>query len=94
MTEAITPSKRQAEDDPPESRPNILLAVTGSVAAIKCPELAVRLVRECDANVKVLLSQGGKNFWEKSRGYNPQYWDQLMEEVQQPQNARISIIGR
>mmetsp|Transcript_42897 Transcript_42897/g.103778 ORF Transcript_42897/g.103778 Transcript_42897/m.103778 type:complete len:114 (-) Transcript_42897:584-925(-) len=71
--------------------PNILLAVTGSVAAIKCPEIAVRLVRECGANVKVLLSQGGKNFWDKSRGYNQQYWDFLLDELK---NQTISIIRK
>ncbi|CAJ1952424.1 unnamed protein product [Cylindrotheca closterium] len=69
--------------------PNILLAVTGSVAAIKCPEIAVRLVKECKANVKVLLSQGGKNFWDKSKGYNEEYWDLLLEEVNNSESVSI-----
>lgn len=87
MTERSTPTKRPA----PKVPYNILLAVTGSVAAIKCPEIAVRLVRECGCNVKVLLSQGGKNFWEKSRGYNEHYWDELMKEVEE---KTIVIIGK
>ena len=58
----------------------ILLAVTGSVAAIKSPEIAVRLVRELNATVQVLLTVGGKNFWEKAIAYDGQYWESLIEE--------------
>ena len=58
---------------------NILLAVTGSVAAIKSPEIAVRLVRR-SKKVKVLLTAGGKNFWGKAEGYNPEYWNAMQEE--------------
>ncbi len=59
-------------------RPKILLAVTGSVAAIKGPELAVRLVLEQDAVVRILLSRGGQNFWgDKAATYNPYYWNLL-----------------
>ena len=60
-------------------RPNILVGVTGSVAAIKAPELAVRLVEELDANVKVLLSKGGENFWSKAADYNPIHWKRLVQ---------------
>ena len=59
---------------------NILLAVTGSVAAVKSPELAVRLVRDFDANVRVLLTIGGRNFWEKAQAYNPKLWESMREE--------------
>lgn len=72
-------------------QPKILLAVTGSVAAIKCPELAVVLVRTLDARVKVLLTAGGKNFWEKAEGYNSEYWRRLMDEVV---DGTISIIRK
>lgn len=58
----------------------ILLAVTGSVAAIKSPEIAVRLVRELNATVQVLLTVGGKNFWEKSIGYDEQHWESFIQE--------------
>ena len=91
-----SPTKRNAPSDLKEAHQhtpkNILLAVTGSVAAIKCPEIAVRLVRELNANVKVLLSQGGKNFWDKSKGYNQKYWNLLLEEVYN--NESISIIRK
>jgi hypothetical protein len=56
-------------------RPRILLGVTGSVAAVKAPEIAVRLVHECKAHVRVLLSAGGSNFWEKAKDYDKEYWD-------------------
>jgi hypothetical protein len=39
--------------------PRILLGVTGSVAAIKAPEVVVQLVTQCNAEVKVVLSRGG-----------------------------------
>ena len=40
---------------------NILVCVTGGIAAYKSPEL-VRLLRKKGANVRVILSQGGKKF--------------------------------
>ena len=58
-------------------RLNVLLGITGSVAAIKGPEIAVRLVEEAHVNVRVLLTQGGKNFWTKANEYNPQYWKEF-----------------
>ena len=58
-------------------RLNVLLGITGSVAAIKGPEIAVRLVEEAHVNVRVLLTQGGKNFWTKADEYNPQYWKEF-----------------
>ncbi|GAX19908.1 phosphopantothenoylcysteine decarboxylase [Fistulifera solaris] len=56
-------------------RPRILLGVTGSVAAVKAPEIAIRLVRELNAHVRVLLSAGGSNFWKKAEEYHKEYWD-------------------
>mmetsp|Transcript_7246 Transcript_7246/g.15701 ORF Transcript_7246/g.15701 Transcript_7246/m.15701 type:complete len:251 (-) Transcript_7246:440-1192(-) len=52
------------------SRPNILLGVTGSVAAVKSPEIALRLREDLNADVRVLLTAGGANFWEKAAEYN------------------------
>ena len=43
-------------------RPNVLLGITGSVAAVKGPELALRLSEF--ANVKVVLTKHGKRFWD------------------------------
>jgi hypothetical protein len=63
----------------PRPRPKILLAITGSVAAIKGPELAVRLVREVDAHVRILLTKGGENFWNKAEAYNQMYWTILQD---------------
>jgi phosphopantothenoylcysteine decarboxylase / phosphopantothenate---cysteine ligase len=64
-------------------RPRVLLGVSGSVAAVKSPEIAVALFDHgCD--VCVLLTAGGLNFWgEKSAAYNPEAWrrfDQLHQE--------------
>jgi len=65
--------------------PRVLLGVTGSVAAVKAPEIACRLVDECGAHVKILLSEGGRNFWEKAFEYDPVYWNRLQELLQQQQ---------
>lgn len=68
-------------------RPRVLLGVTGSVAAVKAPEVAVRLVKECNnATVKVLLSAGGLNFWNKAANYDPKSWKQLQELLAKPRD--------
>jgi phosphopantothenoylcysteine synthetase/decarboxylase len=64
-------------------RPRILLAVTGSVAAIKGPEIAVRLATKIKADVKILLTKGGENFWSKAKTYNPAAWNRLHSMLQQ-----------
>jgi hypothetical protein len=51
------------------------------VAAIKGPELAVKLVN-FGANVRVLLTKGGHNFWTKAEAYNQVQWDKLQEIMQ------------
>lgn len=65
-----------ASTNPPQRRKRILLGITGSVAAIKGPEIALLLSRELDAHVVVLLTHGGSNFWYKAKDYNPQIWEE------------------
>ena len=57
-------------------RPRILLGITGSVAAVKGPELASKLAREGN-DVCVLLTRGGENFWTKAGEYDPQSWEEF-----------------
>lgn len=59
------------------SRKRIILGITGSVAAVKGPEIAVRLVKECNFEVKVLLTTGGQHFWKKAKDYDPNFWLQF-----------------
>jgi hypothetical protein len=47
---------------------NVLLGVTGSVAAVKAPAL-VRQWQADGAHVQVLLTQGGRNFWDRAAAY-------------------------
>ena len=61
--------------------PRILLGVSGSVAAVKAPEIAVRLVTELQAHVQVLLSAGGQNFWEKAIEYDRVNWEKLQSLI-------------
>jgi Phosphopantothenoylcysteine synthetase/decarboxylase len=60
----------------------ILLGITGSVAAIKGPDLALKLSKELgDAHVAILLSQGGENFWYKAKEYDPQTWQEYCDKT-------------
>lgn len=70
---------------------NILLGITGSVAAVKGPELAVRLVKELDANVKILLTRGGTNFWEKAIAYDEKYWNEMRSLLENGSDSKILI---
>jgi hypothetical protein len=64
--------------------PKILLGVTGSVAAIKAPEIICKLIDAFKSNIsiKVVLTKGGKNFWDKASIYDPKHWDQLQSYLQ------------
>lgn len=64
-------------------RPRVLLGVTGSVAAVKSPELAVRLTRDLNADVRVLLTAGGSNFWTKAQAYDQIHWNELQKLLRQ-----------
>mmetsp|Transcript_4445 Transcript_4445/g.11677 ORF Transcript_4445/g.11677 Transcript_4445/m.11677 type:complete len:167 (-) Transcript_4445:1741-2241(-) len=75
-------AKHQASSAGRKDRPHVLLGVTGSVAAVKCPEIAVRLVKECRCHVRVLLTEGGANFWQKARSYNESWWDEFLQLTQ------------
>lgn len=55
----------------------ILLGISGSVAAVKGPELALTLSSQMNAHVVVLLTQGGEHFWNKAEHYNPKAWKDL-----------------
>mmetsp|Transcript_27683 Transcript_27683/g.50280 ORF Transcript_27683/g.50280 Transcript_27683/m.50280 type:complete len:207 (-) Transcript_27683:171-791(-) len=60
-------------------KPRVLLGVTGSVAAVKAPELAVRLACELHCDVKVLLTKGGETFWSKAHEYDAPHWNDLQQ---------------
>mmetsp|Transcript_25966 Transcript_25966/g.54175 ORF Transcript_25966/g.54175 Transcript_25966/m.54175 type:complete len:140 (-) Transcript_25966:3865-4284(-) len=64
---------------PNHRRQQILLGVSGSVAAVKAPEIAVRLCRELNANVKILLTAGARNFWEQAHEYSDHWWQELQK---------------
>jgi Flavoprotein len=79
----------------PKRKTRILLGVTGSVAAVKAPEIAVRLVQETDSHVKILLTKGGKNFWDKAKEYSLFWWEayeKLAAGRAQDSDAMIQLI--
>jgi Flavoprotein len=65
---------------------HILLGVTGSVAAIKAPEIICSLIEAFGpkVSVKVMLTRGGGNFWDKAAAYDATYWSKMLEWTRQP----------
>jgi len=80
------------------SETRVLLGVTGSVAAVKAPEIALRLFEQEGCSVKIILSQGGRHFWDQSKNYNQDVWNRfllLLEAERSKQTgARLMIIGK
>jgi phosphopantothenoylcysteine synthetase/decarboxylase len=70
---------KQMASSPPSGR-RVLLGITGSVAAVKGPELCLALLAK-GYDVKVLLTQGGSNFWNKAADYDATSWKTLQEQV-------------
>ena len=67
-------------------RPRILLGITGSIAAVKGPRLALRLANELKAHVKVVLTRTvEKYFWKEGRAVSAyesgESWRELLERV-------------
>ena len=65
----------------------VLLGITGSVAAVKGPELSLRLLEQ-GFEVKVLLTMGGSNFWSKAEDYNSEAWQAMKRKEE---SAEVSI---
>lgn len=59
-------------------RPHILLGITGSIAAVKGPRLALCLAKELKAHVKVVLTRTVEQyFWKEGRAvpaYDRESW--------------------
>ena len=66
-------------------RPRILLGITGSVAAVKGPKLALRLANELKADVKVVLTRTVEQyFWKEGRAvssYDVDSWREFNDVV-------------
>lgn len=84
----MTSSVHAATSFPPflsSRRPRILLGITGSVAAVKGPKLALRLVREVKADVKVVLTRTVEHyFWKEGKAvpsYDIDSWREFLALV-------------
>lgn len=70
---------------PINRRPHILLGITGSVAAVKGPKLALRLAAEIKADVKVVLTRTVEHyFWKEGRAvssYDVESWKEFQEAI-------------
>ena len=73
-------------------RPRIILGVTGSIAAVKGPRLALRLANELKADVKVVLSRTVEQyFWKEGRAvhaYDEECWTDFEALVKNSLTAR------
>lgn len=76
-----SPNQEGKETQDVIDRKQVLLRITGSVAAVKGPELAVRLVQDMHVHVRILLTGGGFNFWNKAREYDPLYWGEVEKRI-------------
>lgn len=74
---ATLPRKIAAVGPTLRRRPRVLLGVCGSVAAVKLPELAMRL--SVSVEVRLMLTASGKHFVENvAPSYNPSVWDRWL----------------
>lgn len=76
-------------------RPRIILGVSGSVAAIKAPELAVQIVSDSyyggGCELQIVLTKSGEYFWDRAAEYNPRAWKQFQQlQKQQPTESNHS----
>ena len=79
-----------------DNKTHVILGVTGSVAAVKAPEIALRLVVEQGLAVKIVLTQGGRHFWEQSRNYNGEIWNKFeacLEQESKKEDPWLTVIG-
>lgn len=60
-------------------RYRVILGVTGSVAAVKSPLVALDILKEVDAEVIVLLTTSGHMFWTKAKAYDPCSWAEFLK---------------
>ena len=59
------------------SRLNIILGISGSVAAVKGPELALKLSEAAD--VKIVMTQRGKYFWNLAETYDRETYNTFIK---------------
>jgi phosphopantothenoylcysteine synthetase/decarboxylase len=81
---------------------HVLLGVTGSVAAVKAPEIALRLVQELlpqqndkevvIVRVRVLLTTAAKHFWNQASEYDFTTWDKF-QKYHYENPTSIEILG-
>ena len=61
-----------------QRKARILLGVTGSVATVKVPELAVKLTQRLNVDVRIVLTNGAQYFWENAvEEYDPLHWKEM-----------------
>jgi len=80
-------------NSPIHRRPRILLGITGSVAAVKGPRLALRLADEVKADVKVVLTRTVEHyFWKEGRAvssYDSESWKEFQEATSTASAAKV-----
>lgn len=79
-------------------RPRIILGITGSIAAVKGPRLALRLANELKADVKVVLTRTVEQyFWKEGRAvatYDRESWMDFERAVASSSSSSFTIASR
>ena len=74
-------------------RPRVLLGITGSVASVKGPRLALMLSQKLKAHVKVILTRTvEQSFWKEggvTLGYDEEAWIEFWEAVRLCKDASM-----
>jgi len=75
-------------------KPRILLGVTGSVATVKIPQLALCLIEQLHVDVRIVLTHGAQYFWNSSvKTYDPISWERLMNKWKKCQETKHNFMG-
>lgn len=65
-----------------KERPNIILGITGSIAAVKGPELALLLHTNLSANAIIVTTKTGQYFWDNcAQQCNPTSYSNIQEKL-------------
>jgi hypothetical protein len=77
-------------------RPRILLGVTGSIAAVKAPRLALLLCQSVRAHVKVVLTRTVEQyFWKEegvAEGYDREAWSMFWAIVEKCSKQNNGVV--
>ena len=83
-----------AQQQQTRQRRNIILGITGSIAAVKGPELALLLQTSLSANVIIVTTNTGQYFWDEcSEQYNPTHFQNIKNKLILGKDILLNVNG-